>query len=196
MADPVAKAGGITLDAPGTDAGAMERLFLLEATTPGQHTYVPSENLKAMRLMRQVIENRLKSPKEYGARGAQSQTDIIEMGNQFAGFRGYPTLAGDMTYNLTLFLRIANSGNDRRQAAYAQYVRDAVTAATEAITAPTAVYANVTAWRTATTASPGARFRLLTTLSGNDFYATTPVPPMPPYHLKHTHRRLTGAHKR
>ena len=140
MADPARKAGGITLDAPGTDAGAMERLFLLEATTPGQHTYAASENLKAMRLMRQVIENRLKSPKEYGARGAHSQTDITEMGNQFAGFGGYPTLSGDMTYNLTLFVGIANSGNDRRQAAYAQYICDAVTAATEAIAPPTAGY--------------------------------------------------------
>lgn len=194
MASPGVNTAGVGLDPAGTDAGAMERLFLLEATTPGQRSYVASENLKAMRLMRQVIENRLKSPAEYGARGAQSQTAIIEMGNQFAGFGGYPVLDGDMTYSLTLFLRIANSANDRRQATYAQYVRDAVTAATEGITPPTADYADVTAWRTATTASPGARFRFLTTLSGNDFYATNPVPPMPPRHVKHTHRRLTGTH--
>ena len=196
MADPRANPAKVQLDAPGTEAGAMERLFLLEATTPGQRSYVASENLRAMRLMRQVIENRLKSPTEYGARGARSDTDIIEMGNLFAGFGGYPALGGDMTYNLALFLRIANSANDRRQATYAQYVQDAITAATESIIPPTAAYADVTAWRTTTTASPGARFRFLTTLSGNDFYATNPVPPMPPRHVKHTHRRLAGAHPR
>ncbi len=76
------------LDAPGTDAGAMERLFLLKVATPGRRSYVVGENLKAMRLMRQVIENRLKSPAEYGARDARTETDIIEMGNQFAGFGG------------------------------------------------------------------------------------------------------------
>lgn len=196
MAKPGGTAGGVILDAASTNAGAMERLFLLEATTPGQRSFVASQNLKAMRLMRQVIENRLKSPGEYGARGAQSQTDIIEMGNQFAGFGGYPALDGDMSYNIALFLRIANAFNDSRQATYAQYVRDAVTAATEVTTPPVADYADVTAWRTAKTASPGARFRLLTTLSGNDFYATNPVPEMPPHHVKHTHRRLTGAHTR
>ncbi len=52
MADPRAKPAKVQLDAPGTEAGAMERLFLLEATTPGPRSYVASENLKAMRLMR------------------------------------------------------------------------------------------------------------------------------------------------
>lgn len=108
----------------------MERLFLLQATTPGQCGYVASENLKAMRLMRRVIENRLQSPGEYGARDTRTETDSIELGNQFAGFGGDPTLDGDMTDNLALFLRLANTGNDRRQPTYAPYVQDAITATT------------------------------------------------------------------
>ena len=56
----------------------MERLFLLEATSPGMPGYLAIENLRAMRLMRQTIKNRLKSAAEYGARGATNETDIVE----------------------------------------------------------------------------------------------------------------------
>ena len=139
MASPkVAGPPSIALDPEATDTGAMERLFLLEATTPGMPGYVAVENLRAMRLMRQTIENRLRSPAEYGARGATSETDIVDLGGQFAGFGGYPQLDADMAYNLTLFLRIANDLRDRRRSAYAQYVQDAVTAATEPTVPPVA----------------------------------------------------------
>ena len=183
----------IALYPPTTDLGAMQRLFLLEATTPGMAGYIAAENLRAMRLMRQTIENRLKSPSEYGARGATNETDIIELGGQFAGFGGYPMLDADMTYNLTLFLKIANDARDRRQPLYAQFIRDSITAATEPTMPPVADYADVTAWRTTTTGSPGPRFRLLITLSGNDFYATNPVPPMPKHATRHRHRSLRPA---
>ncbi len=166
----------------------MERLFLLEAITPGMPGYVAVENIRAMRLMRQTIENRLKSPAEYGARGAITETDIVDLGGQFAGFGGYPTLDADMAYNLALILRLANDPRDRRRTAYARYVQDAVTAATEATVPPVADYVDVTAWRTSGAGSPGPRFRLLTTLSGNDFYATNPVPPMRPRNARHRHR--------
>jgi hypothetical protein len=89
----------IALPAPGTDQGAMTRLFLLEALSPGMPGYVASQNLPATRLMRQTIENRLRSPAEYGARGAVTETDIIELGNQFAGFGAYPTLSGNTFYS-------------------------------------------------------------------------------------------------
>ena len=189
MASPkVAGPPPIALDVEATDTGAMERLFLLEATTPGMPGYVAVENLRAMRLMRQTIENRLRSPAEYGARGATNETDIVDLGGQFAGFGGYPQLDADMAYNLTLFLRIANDTRDRRRLAYAQYVQDAVKAATEPTVPPVADYADVTAWRTSGSASPGPRFRLLATISGNDFYATNPVQPMRPRHARHRHR--------
>ena len=99
-------AAAITLAAPNTDAGAMERLFLLEAYSPGNvGNYVAADNLTAMRLMRQTIENRLISPAEYGARGATTETGIVELGNQFAGFGSYPTLDAGMSANLTAILQ-------------------------------------------------------------------------------------------
>ena len=197
MASPhIASTAPIALAPDATDTGAMERLFLLEATTPGMPGYIAMDNLRAMRLMRQTIENRLKSPAEYGARGATTETDIIDLGSQFAGFGGYPQLDADMAFNLTLFLRIANDLQDRRRPAYAQFVRDAITAATEPTVPPVADYADVTAWRTSGSGSPGHHFRLLATISGNDFYATTPVQPMPPRHTKLKHRvPKSGPHR-
>ncbi len=175
-----------TLDPPNTDAGAMERLFLLEAYTPGvRGSFVASDNLAAMRLMRQTIENRLRSPGEYGAASATSETDIIELGNQFAGFGDYPTLDASMTATLAATLAIANNPRHPLQAAYAQFVDDAITAATENVVPAVAKYPDVTAWRTHGSGSPGPRFKTLETLSGNTFYSTSPVPPMPRKHAKH-----------
>ena len=193
MGKPAPSLPAVTLDPETTNSGAMERLFLLEATTPGMPGYIASENLRAMRLMRQTIENRLSSPAEYGAKGAASEIDIVELGGQFAGFSDYPTLDADMTYNLALFIKLANDTRDRRRSLYEQFVRDAVTAATEPIMPPVADYADVTAWRTSGSSSPGPRFKLLTTLSGNDFYATSPVPPMPPRHARHRRRQPKAA---
>ena len=146
----------MTLAPPNTDAGAMERLFILEAYTPGvRGSYVALENLQAMRLMRQTIENRLKSPGEYGAKDASSETDMIELGNQFAGFGSYPTFDAAMTARLSATLSIANNARHSLQAAYAAFVGDAITAATESIDPAVAKYADVTAWRTHDSASPG-----------------------------------------
>jgi hypothetical protein len=162
----------IALADPGTDAGAMERLFLLEAYTPAYvGIYDATQNLTAMRLMRQTIENRLKSPRQYMAGGATTETDIIELGNQFAGFGTYPTLDPGMTLRLQDILAITNNPKHPLQSAFAQFVNDAITAATESTTPSVAKYPNVTAWRTKNSGSPGPRFHLLETLSGNSFYA-------------------------
>ena len=173
----------------GTNQGAMERLFLLEAVTPGyKHIYKPDENLRAMRLMRQMIENRLRSPTEYNARGATNETDIVELGNQFAGFSNYPALNAKMKANLDDILQAANNARNPQRAAYVQFVTDAVTAATDVITPPTATFPNVTAWRTHGSGSPGPRFRTLIMLSGNTFFSTLPVPPHPGHRIRqHKH---------
>lgn len=125
--------------------------------------------------MRQAIENRLLSPAEYGARGARTRRDIIKAPGQFGGFTNYPTLTAGLNRNLTQILRIANATDDRRRPVYERFVQDAIRAATEAISPPTADYTNVTAWRTANRGSPGARFRPVVTLSGNTFFRTVPV---------------------
>ena len=170
----------VQLDPEMTNAGAMERLMILETYTPARRgLYNREDSLKAMRLMRQVIENRLKAPSHYSAKGAANETDIIKLGNQFANFGDYPDLPSRLKLNLITALRIANSPGDPSNAAYVQFIEDAITAATEITSPLDARYVNATAWRTINQHSPGANFSILATLQGNTFFSTHPVPAMP-----------------
>ena len=171
MAEPTA-----TLPSENTDSGALARLLLLETRAPLQPGYDRNASLQAMRLMRRTVENRLASPAQYAARGATSEQDIVRMGNQFAGFRDYPTLHGQLALSLARLLTAAGAG----QADVRTFVSDAVTVATEATS--NASYAHVTAWRTAGSSAPGPGFRFLVSLQGNDFYATAPAPPVSARH--------------
>lgn len=165
-----------------TASGAMARLFLLETTKPQDPRYDRTKSLEAMRLMRQTIENRLASPRHYMAAGAQDETDIIRLGNQFAGFDGYPILSSKPSIELKLLNEGARSNPD-----IAQFIADAVTVATEPNPSPAVQFRNVSAWRTEHSRSPGPRFRKLITIQGNDFYETLPPPPMPKvkHHIQH-----------
>ncbi|CAI9121067.1 hypothetical protein [Brytella acorum] len=163
-----------------TDAGALVRLLLLETIGPLESSYNRDESLKAMRLMRQVVENRLRTPARYMAAGATSEQDIVRLGNQFAGFRDYPTLPGLLAGKLAKLV-----SESARYPAVATFIRDAI----EVVSAPTSGAASTTvaAWRTTGRGAPGRNFRLIGNYQGNSFYEVVPVPP-----LKTTHRKATG----
>jgi hypothetical protein len=175
-----------------TDAGAMERMFLLETRDPSSPSYDRAASIKAMRWMKQVVDNRLAAPRRsrFGEpANAQTETDIISVGNQFYGFGEYPKLSPAFQHKLALILRVAGSKSDARSEAFAGFVSDAITAATE-ISAPTeARVLNLAAWRTENTKSPGGDFRFYMTLQGNTFYTAAPIPPMPRRSRKRNHYR-------
>lgn len=86
----------LVLASEDTDAGAMERVFLLETADPAQAIYDRTASLKAMRWMKQVVDNRLAAPRKsrFGEPdNASTETAIIAVGNQFAGFGEYPQLS-------------------------------------------------------------------------------------------------------
>ena len=178
MANPA-----IQLPDKDTDPGAFARLLLLETRAPSDPGYDRADSLKAMRLMRQVVENRLALPAHYAAQGAKTEQDIVRMGNQFAGFRDYPTLPGLLGLKLERLLDIARAGHVSTMA----FVSDAVTVATEPNPSP--AYRQVTAWRTTGRGSPGPGFQFLVSLQGNDFYASNTVPPVA------TRHRLEGPYR-
>ena len=174
----------LKLDALNSPAGAMERLFMLETKSPAYVTvYDEAESLRAMRYMRQVIENRLRASAQWGARNAKDEVDIIAIGNQFEGFGDYPVLPAPKEAILSDILRIANSASDGRSGRYSQFVQDAITAARE-VTPASALIPNLVAWRSGPH-SPGQRFRVATTVQGNIFYTVDPVPPMPKRRTHH-----------
>ena len=175
-----------------TDAGAMERMFLLETADPTRPDYNQADSLKAMRWMKQVVDNRLAAPKKsrFGEpSNATTETDIISVGNQFAGFGDYPELSGAFKSKLALVLHLANTANDPRNADYAGFVANAIQAATEVQPPTEARVTNLAAWRTGTSRSPGGDFKLYQTLQGNTFYTASPVPPMPHHKAKHAHKK-------
>ncbi len=175
-----------------TDAGAMERMFLLETADPSRPDYNQAASLKAMRWMKQVVDNRLAAPRKsrFGEPAdAKSETDIIAVGNQFAGFGDYPELSGAFKGKLALVLHLATAPKDPRNGDYAGFVSNAILAATEVQPPTEARVPNLAAWRTKNTHSPGGDFRLYQTLQGNTFYTASPVPSMPIRKAKHAHKK-------
>ncbi|UAJ09555.1 hypothetical protein [Polymorphobacter megasporae] len=131
--------------------------------------------------MRQVIENRLRFGHQYGApRGAKSEIDVISVGSQFAGFGDYPKLPPHIAKNIAESVGIANAPHDRRSKDYITFVDNAILAATEASPPPEArIPANVVAWKTRDSSSPGANYVLAGSAQGNDFYAALKPPVAP-----------------
>ncbi len=82
----------LSLASENTPQGAMERDFLAEANGPQAPHYDASTDLGQMRDMRQAIENRMKNPADYEARGAQNEIDILKAPSQFQDFDNYPEL--------------------------------------------------------------------------------------------------------
>lgn len=178
----------IELDPDNTPPGALERVLLAETAAPSAVGYDPDESLKAMRFMRQVIENRLRFGHAYGApRGAKTEIDVISVGSQFEGFGHYPKLPAHIAKNISESLHIANAGHDRRSATYVVFINNAVLAATE-MTPPAdaKIPVNVVAWKTQNAASPGPNYILVGTAQGNDFYAV--LKPPQPKSAAHTNR--------
>lgn len=79
-----------------SEEGELVRLLIVEVgNQPGD----PAGVREAMGLMKRVLENRLKTPQDFNARGATTMAQIIQAhgkdgkGVQFAGFQDYPKLA-------------------------------------------------------------------------------------------------------
>lgn len=184
---------GFMLAPDTTDQGAMERVFLLETADPAQGIYDRVASLKAMRWMKQVVDNRLAAPRKsrFGEPNyATTETDIVSVGSQFAGFGDYPQLSADFQAKLYSLVHIANSKSDRRSKKYAGFIEDAIRAATEPAPPTEAKVTNLAAWRTAGSHPPGGEFKLVGSLQGNDFYSASPVSPMVArqHRHRHTHR--------
>lgn len=78
----------------GTDQGALVRLLIVEV---GPQSGDMSDAKEAMGWMRRILENRLRRPADFEARGATTLTQIIQAHDnnktQFRGFNTYPNIA-------------------------------------------------------------------------------------------------------
>ena len=162
---------GVVLAPMSTPTGLTERLFLHETRSPGYgSSYNRDESLKAMRLMRQAVENRLRKPGLWGAPGETDEIGIIAVTSQFGKFGLYPKIPASFLSQVELILQAAN-GKGPQSAAYAQHVQDAIDAATEANPPVELRGLGVVAWRTSGHGSPGPNFQPIATIQGNTFFA-------------------------
>ena len=161
----------LALDPLTTPAGLMERLFLHETRSPAYgRAYEQTQALKAMRLMRQVLRNRLKQPALWGAKGALDEIPLITIKSQFGEFGLYPKLPVQFMKHVNEMVSSANAPGSYLHDLNLQHVKDAILVATETVPPPDISALNVTSWRTEGASSPSARFRKVTTVQGNDFY--------------------------
>ena len=161
----------VQLDPLTTPAGLMERLFLHETRSPAYgRAYDQADSLKAMRLMRQVLRNRLKHPEQWGARGATDEIPLITIRSQFGQFGLYPRLPVTFMAHVEEMIASANTPGSYLHAANLAHVRDAITAATEENPPADIAALGVVSWRTAGHGSPGPRFRAVVTVQGNTFF--------------------------
>lgn len=170
----------IVLPPINTEKGMLTRLFLSESINPGNDaSYKEADSKKSMLWMRQVIENRLshKNPSIFGATKKVGQskytiTDIVRAKNQFHGFENYPTLSAEKNVNLNGFLSIANNYNHAKREAYAQFIKNANSAAEKYALknfkdpCKTGLYG----WRTKESSKPGGLLIKYEDLAGQTFY--------------------------
>ncbi|WP_375391644.1 hypothetical protein [uncultured Sphingomonas sp.] len=153
-----------------TTVGLIELVLFHEAPAPYFPGYNQALSFEAMRLMRQVLKNRLRHPGPFGAPHARDETDIIKIKSQFGAFAQAPNLPVAFMQNVYDILRTANNTAYPKQAIFIQHVQNAITAATETLPPSDLIVANLYYWRTHGYKGPGGRSRLYKTLQGLDFY--------------------------
>lgn len=164
--------GSLSLAPVNTATGAFQRLFLAETLTPAWPTYESADSLRAMRLMRRMVENRLRLGRQYGApKGARTIIDVISSDRELRGFGGYSVLLSAITQRVDESLRIDNAAKDRRSPEYGGFVENAILASTEVSPPPEAnIPNNVVGWRTIGRGSPGKNDIPAAVAQGNTFF--------------------------
>ena len=154
-----------------TDEGALVRLLIIEVgNQPGD----PAGVREAMGLMKRVLENRLKTPQDYNARGATTMTQVIQAhgkngkGVQFAGFQDYPKLARVQQKALNRDLNDAATLGRQNDS-----VRSLIATAFAVARAPTPVDPSPRGlyfWKTTGHSLGLPGYKLYRTVAGIDFY--------------------------
>ena len=158
----------ITLPPRGTDKGAETRILLAECRGPSAAGYALADATRCMQLMDVVLWNRVDNPKPFLAK-EKTLVAILTAPGQFAGFQGYPNYSAAIVQRLQEMVNIANRSNDKRAQPYTDFINAAMNVATLA-TIPDPSPGSLTAWRTASSGSPGSGFKLFQVVLGNSFY--------------------------
>jgi len=159
----------IVLPPKNDDDGCEVRVLLAECRTPSFSSYTLADAITSMQLMDRVIFNRLANPGPFGAKGATTVADVVKARGQFAGFQNYPKFDASIANRIQAALNIANSTKDKRSSSFQDHFNAAIQIANDQSIADPSP-GTLVAWRTAGSGSPGANFKLHTTLMGIAYF--------------------------
>jgi len=180
----------IALPDENTEAGILARLLLAESISPGdEDNYGDGEDvLRSMRLMRTVLENRIKAAQASQALRSYVSCNPASMdfrgiifanqcgGNeqvQFEGFRNGVIASGKLR-NINFIVSNANEGSHLRFSLYRKHVEEAINIAEGAnLSAGALSSTSLLYWRTLGSGKPTPHSVLHTTLGGQEFYSLT-----------------------
>jgi len=161
------------------DQKAIAIMLILENRKPHQTSkYNPVETEESMRLMRQVLINRLKDPGNFKASGAKTTTDIIRGKGQFRGLENYPKTISTITHES--FKGIIKEALEKSNPSYfgasKNYVMMAIKIAALDENSIKASIPEVIGWRTsgADKKPPGKGNIWIKDIAGNHFYIKDP----------------------
>jgi len=162
------------------DQKAIAIMLIVENKKPHDRgKYNPIETEESMRLMRQVLINRLKDPGRFRASGARSATDIIKAKGQFKGLEDYPkTISTKLHENFKGIIKEAlEKSNPSYFAASKNYVMMAIKIAALDENSIKASIPEVIGWRTTDKNEiypPGTGNKWIKDIAGNHFYIKDP----------------------
>lgn len=149
----------------------MLMVLLAETTSPNTIgiKYDEEEAKNSMQYMHDALLNRVKSPKAH-------ELDVPKHGNKLIGlisgprtingFKQYPNIEHKIQQRIDGMITIANDGTNPDFLVYRRLVTNAINIAKSS----TVSNAEVIAWRTERSESPGPNFIKLFSLQGQDFY--------------------------
>ena len=148
----------LTLGAMSTNAGFLETVMLHETISPQNDEWNKDEALTAMRLMRQVIENRARHPQAFGAGkippGPSAEIPVLMVRDQYAAFADAPNFPALFIAPVAQIMSGANNPKSPFYADYRVHVRKAIRAATEPMPPANLIVRNLYYWRTKDHGSP------------------------------------------
>ena len=141
----------LTLLPSSTATGLLELIMIHETRSPLLPGYDKDQGLRAMRLMRQCIENRTRHPALFGAKvpsGFSAEYSIMKVRKAFADFADAPDLPLAFMRDANQIITLAHQPTDRRYRACYDHVKNAITAATEPVPPTNVIKPNLYYWRT------------------------------------------------
>ena len=173
-------AEALTLASESTAVGLMELMMIHENLSPYLEGWNKEDALRAMRLMRQVIENRCRHPKLFGVKyakpGLTAELLIMKVRSQFAASADAPNFPHKFIGPARIIIAAANDSSARGHGDCHDQVQSAITAATEAGPPADCIKPNLYYWRTKDHAGPGPHTHPDETLQNNTFYTQDNIP--------------------